>query len=80
MIRRSFPNLHLNFFYFKYIAAQNSVLYLFKLCSDSSLRLTVWGQRAKDFSIRSVYDEENAKPIIVLFVSCLAKHFKVTLP
>jgi hypothetical protein len=38
------------------------------------LRITLWGQWAKDLCIRSVYDEENAKPIAALFVGCLAKN------
>jgi hypothetical protein len=40
------------------------------------LRITLWGQRAKDLCVRSVYDEENAKAIVVLFVGCLAKNFR----
>jgi hypothetical protein len=40
------------------------------------LRVTLWGQRAKDFSIDNVYNKDEAKPIVVLFVGCLAKHFQ----
>jgi hypothetical protein len=41
-----------------------------------SLRITLWGQRAKDFSIGGVGNEEDSKPIGVLFVGCLAKYFQ----
>jgi hypothetical protein len=47
-----------------------------------TLRVTLWGQRARDFSISYVgdkqnsSDKQNSKPIVVLFVGCLAKHFQ----
>jgi hypothetical protein len=35
---------------------------------DSSLKVTLWGQQAKDFSIDVVYDKEDATSVIVLFI------------
>jgi len=49
---------------------------IIKNINNCSLQLTLWGQRAKDLSIHGVYSEKPAKPIVVLFVGCLAKHFK----
>jgi hypothetical protein len=46
------------------------------VCSDMSLRITPWGQQAKDFSISDSGSKEDLKPIVVLFVGCLAKHFQ----
>jgi hypothetical protein len=50
--------------------------FLLSVCSDMSLRITLWGQRAKDFSISDVGNKEDSKPIVVLFVGCLAKQFQ----
>jgi hypothetical protein len=44
--------------------------------SNESIRVTLWGQRAKDFSIDDVSSEVDAKSIVVLFVGCLVKKFK----
>jgi hypothetical protein len=41
-----------------------------------SLRITLWGQRAKDFSISDVVDKDSSKLIVILLVGCLAKHFQ----
>ncbi|PVH32495.1 hypothetical protein PAHAL_9G413900 [Panicum hallii] len=41
----------------------------------SEMKLTLWGQRAREFKIDSVYDAESAKPIVTLFVGCLMKTF-----
>jgi hypothetical protein len=41
-----------------------------------ALRVTLWRQRARDFSISHVGYKENSKPIVVVFVGSLAKHFQ----
>jgi hypothetical protein len=43
---------------------------------DVTLRVTLWGQRAKEFSINSISVQEDAKPIVALFVGCLPKQYK----
>jgi hypothetical protein len=56
-----------------------SVFFLLPSYSAESIRVTLWGQRAKDFSINTasvVSDEADAKPIVVLFVGCLVKKIK----
>ncbi|PUZ40479.1 hypothetical protein GQ55_9G427200 [Panicum hallii var. hallii] len=51
----------------------------FYVFSGSEMKLTLWGQRAREFNINSVYDAESAKPIVTLFVGCLMKTFMPTL-
>lgn len=43
------------------------------LYSGTELRLTLWGQRAAEFNIDNIYDANNPKPIVALFVGCLMK-------
>lgn len=42
--------------------------------------MTLWGQRAIQFSARKVYDMNEAKPVVVLFLGCLMKHYFGTSP
>ncbi|AQL05115.1 hypothetical protein ZEAMMB73_Zm00001d046843 [Zea mays] len=44
--------------------------------SDASLKITLWGDQASGFSIDNVCNESNNKPIVIMFVGCLAKQFK----
>jgi hypothetical protein len=48
----------------------------FSSLSDATLRITLGGQRDKDFSIDSIYNKDDAKPIFIMLVGCLAKHFQ----
>jgi hypothetical protein len=38
--------------------------------------VTLWGEKAKLFSLDNIYDEANNEPILILFVGCLVKDFK----
>jgi hypothetical protein len=49
---------------------------LFFLFSDASLKITLWGDQASGFSIDNVCNQSNNKPIVIMFVGCLAKQFK----
>ncbi|PWZ19713.1 hypothetical protein Zm00014a_007472 [Zea mays] len=44
--------------------------------SDASLKITLWGDQASGFSIDNVCNQSNNKPIVIMFVGCLAKQFK----
>ncbi|CAD6257799.1 unnamed protein product [Miscanthus lutarioriparius] len=44
--------------------------------SYSEIKITLWGQRATTFSTEGVYDSNEAKPIVVLFVGGLVKSFQ----
>ncbi|XP_066316178.1 uncharacterized protein [Miscanthus floridulus] len=44
--------------------------------SYSEIKITLWGQRATAFSTEGVYDSNEAKPIVVLFVGGLVKSFQ----
>jgi hypothetical protein len=39
------------------------------------IRVTLWGNRAFEFSYESIYDSQKQDPIIFLFVGCLPKEF-----
>ena len=43
--------------------------------SNAEIRLTLWGRRAAEFSIDSIYNEEQAKPVVVLIVGSLMKTY-----
>ncbi|CAO2189268.1 unnamed protein product [Urochloa humidicola] len=38
--------------------------------------LTIWGQRAMQFNVNGVYNNDDPRPIITLFVGCLMKSFE----
>jgi hypothetical protein len=38
--------------------------------------VTLWGHQASSFSVDNICDENDNKPVVVLFVGCLAKRFK----
>jgi hypothetical protein len=57
----------------------NLACFFISINRDVTMRVTLWGQRAKKFSFNSVYVQEDAKPIVALFVACLAKQYKGTL-
>jgi hypothetical protein len=40
------------------------------------LTITLWGDQASGFSIDDVCNQSNNKPIVIMFVGCLAKCFK----
>jgi hypothetical protein len=40
------------------------------------IKVTLWGNRALQFSYESVYDSKQQNPVIILFVGCLPKEFK----
>ncbi|CAN6324103.1 unnamed protein product [Urochloa humidicola] len=44
--------------------------------SGLETQLTLWGQRAEEFTINGVYNSEEPKPVIVLFVGCLMKTYR----
>lgn len=44
--------------------------------SKNNLKVTLWGEKAKLFSLDNIYDEANNEPILILFVGCLVKDFK----
>jgi hypothetical protein len=48
------------------------------MCSDVTMRLTLWAQQAKAFKLDDVYNPLEQKPIGILFVGCLAKNFQGT--
>ena len=48
------------------------------MCSDVTKRLTLWAERAKAFKLEDVYNPLEQKPIVTLFVGCLAKNFQGT--
>ncbi|XP_008679653.2 uncharacterized protein [Zea mays] len=47
-----------------------------KNISDASLKITLCGDQASGFSIDNVCNQGNNKPIVIMFVGCLAKQFK----
>ncbi|CAL5036671.1 unnamed protein product [Urochloa decumbens] len=44
--------------------------------SGLEMPLTLWGQRAVQFNINGVYNNDDPRPVIVLFVGCLMKTFQ----
>ncbi|KAL5663963.1 hypothetical protein ACJX0J_024071, partial [Zea mays] len=44
--------------------------------SDNIMKITLWGNRAEQFSYNSVYDPQRKNPIVVLFVGCLPKEYQ----
>jgi hypothetical protein len=40
------------------------------------MKITLWGNRAEQFSYNSVYDPQRKNPIVVLFVGCLPKEYQ----
>ncbi|AQK81248.1 hypothetical protein ZEAMMB73_Zm00001d036525 [Zea mays] len=44
--------------------------------NNTSTKVTLWGHQASSFSVDNICDENDNKPIVVLFVGCLAKRFK----
>jgi hypothetical protein len=40
------------------------------------VRVTLWAERARAFKLENVYDPLEQKPIVTLFVGCLAKKFQ----
>jgi hypothetical protein len=57
----------------------NIPCFLISINRDVTMRVTLWGQRAKEFSVNSVYVQEDAKPNVTLFDGCLPKQYKGTL-
>lgn len=53
---------------------------VFSSLSGSEVKVTLWGQRATEFTIDDIYDANNPKPVVVLFVGCLMKTFMGTTP
>ncbi|XP_062190822.1 uncharacterized protein LOC133894069 isoform X3 [Phragmites australis] len=43
--------------------------------SNLEIRLTLWGQRAAEFTIDAIYNEEQPEPIIILVVGTLMKSY-----
>jgi hypothetical protein len=43
---------------------------------EKELRITLSADQAIEFSIDEAYDKTDLKPIIALFVGCLAKQYK----
>ncbi|XP_062198838.1 replication factor A protein 1-like [Phragmites australis] len=43
--------------------------------SNLQVRLTLWGQRATEFTIDDIYNEEEARPIVILIVGSLMKTY-----
>ncbi|CAL5025448.1 unnamed protein product [Urochloa decumbens] len=43
--------------------------------NGNEMKLTLWGTRAQEFSIDNVYNANDAKPIVTLFVGCLMRSF-----
>jgi hypothetical protein len=41
-----------------------------------SLKITLWGNQASNFSISDVYNQSNNQSIVILLVGFLAKRFK----
>jgi hypothetical protein len=41
-----------------------------------SLKITLWGNQASNFSISDVYNQSINQPIVILLVGFLAKRFK----
>ncbi|XP_062182255.1 uncharacterized protein LOC133886584 isoform X3 [Phragmites australis] len=48
---------------------------ILKDLSNAEVKLTLWGQRAAEFTIDEVYNEEESKPIVMLVVGNLMKSF-----
>lgn len=40
------------------------------------MKITLWGHRVASFSINDVYNHDEAKPIVVLFVGGLMKSYQ----
>ncbi|XP_062227408.1 replication factor A protein 1-like [Phragmites australis] len=49
---------------------------MLKDLSSAEIKLTLWGQRATEFNIDEVYNEEETTPIIVLIVGTLMKTYR----
>ncbi|ONM03527.1 Replication protein A DNA-binding subunit B [Zea mays] len=49
---------------------------IIKDINDVTMRLTLWAERAKAFKLDDVYNPLEQKPIVTLFVGCLAKNFQ----
>ncbi|KAL5665717.1 hypothetical protein ACJX0J_025825, partial [Zea mays] len=43
---------------------------------NTSTKVTLWGHQASSFSVDNICDENDNKPVVILFVGCLAKRFK----
>ncbi|RLN25325.1 replication protein A 70 kDa DNA-binding subunit-like [Panicum miliaceum] len=41
----------------------------------NDLKLTLWGRRASEFNVDDVYNPDDPKPIVSLFVGCLMKSY-----
>ncbi|XP_062201309.1 replication factor A protein 1-like isoform X2 [Phragmites australis] len=48
---------------------------ILKDLSNVEVKLTLWGQRAAEFTIDEIYNEEEGKPIVLLVVGNLMKSF-----
>uniref|UniRef100_A0A0A9FAA0 Replication protein A OB domain-containing protein n=1 Tax=Arundo donax TaxID=35708 RepID=A0A0A9FAA0_ARUDO len=44
--------------------------------NELELRVTLWGQRAVQFNIDEIYNEAEAKPIVILFLGGLIKNYQ----
>ncbi|CAN6174122.1 unnamed protein product [Urochloa humidicola] len=44
--------------------------------SGFEIQVTLWGQRATEFTVIEVYNNEEAKPVVVLLVGCLMKSYR----
>ncbi|AQK50855.1 hypothetical protein ZEAMMB73_Zm00001d049590 [Zea mays] len=49
---------------------------IIKDINDITMRVTLWAERARAFKLENVYDPLEQKPIVTLFVGCLAKNFQ----
>ncbi|CAD6257091.1 unnamed protein product [Miscanthus lutarioriparius] len=43
---------------------------------DRELKVTLWGQRGKAFSVENLYDEADPRAIVTLFVGCVPKEYQ----
>ncbi|CAO2038100.1 unnamed protein product [Urochloa humidicola] len=44
--------------------------------SGLEIQVTLWGQRATQFTVEDVYNDADPKAVVVLFVGCLMKNFQ----
>ncbi|CAN6165639.1 unnamed protein product [Urochloa humidicola] len=44
--------------------------------SGLQIQVTLWGQRATQFTVEDVYDSANPRTVIVLLVGCLMKNYQ----
>jgi hypothetical protein len=66
-------SLHLKIRYFVLLKHLHPVTLL---SSGDMLKVTLWGNRALQFSYEPIYDQQKQDAIVVLFVGCLPKEYK----